>query len=54
MAIVGKIINKNSTRISVRDGNILCNISRNKEYFQIRTHAMGNLDRKMSQNRTFN
>ena len=46
MAIIGKIINENYTKINTREGHVLCDIAHNKKYFQIRTYAMGDLDRK--------
>jgi hypothetical protein len=46
MAIVGKIINEQFGTVNTRDGSVLCDIVHNKEYFQIRTYAMGDLDRK--------
>lgn len=46
MAIIGKIINEGFDNINTREGSVLCDITHNKEYFQIRTYAMGDLDRK--------
>lgn len=46
MAIIGKIINEHFDKINTREGTVLCDISHNKEYFQIRTYAMGDMDRK--------
>ena len=45
MAIIGKIINEDFNLINTRDGSVLCDITFNKMYFQIRTYAMGDIDR---------
>ncbi len=46
MAIIGKIINENEGQINIRSGEVLSDIVTNKDFFQIRTYAMGDNDRK--------
>lgn len=52
MAITGKIINVNTGKINMREGYVLFNLTHSNAYFQIRTYAMGDLDRKNGSKRT--
>lgn len=46
MAIIGKVIKLNCNKINTRGSTVLCDITHNKEYFQLRTYALGDLERK--------
>ena len=46
MAIIGKIINEGPGQVNVRSGEVLADIVTDKDFFQIRTYAMGDNDRK--------
>ena len=46
MAIIGKIINEGPGQVNVRSGEVLADIITDKDFFQIRTYAMGDNDRK--------
>ena len=46
MAIIGKIINEGPGQVNVRSGEVLADIVTDKDFFQIRTYAMGDYDRK--------
>ncbi|RYH76351.1 hypothetical protein EVU94_05140 [Flavobacteriaceae bacterium 144Ye] len=46
MAIIGKIINEGFGKTNTRIGSVLCDIKYDKEFFQIRTYAMGDMSRK--------
>ena len=46
MAIVGKIINEGPGLVNVRAGEVLADVVTDKDFFQIRTYAMGDYDRK--------
>lgn len=46
MAIIGKIINEGPGHVNTRSGEVLADVVTDKEFFQIRTYAMGDNDRK--------
>ncbi|NIJ45607.1 hypothetical protein FHR24_002075 [Wenyingzhuangia heitensis] len=46
MAIVGEIIKESHSNINTRGGEVISDVIFNNEYFQIRTYAMGDYDRK--------
>ncbi|NJB82678.1 hypothetical protein [Wenyingzhuangia aestuarii] len=46
MAIIGKIIKESQSNINTRGGEVISDVIFNNEYFQIRTYAMGDYDRK--------
>ena len=46
MAVVGKIIKEHQNKINIREGEVLADVVFNKEFFQLRTYAMGDFDRK--------
>ncbi|QED38631.1 hypothetical protein FK178_13310 [Antarcticibacterium arcticum] len=46
MAIIGNIINEGPGHVNVRSGEVLADIVTAKDFFQIRTYAMGDNDRK--------
>ena len=46
MAIIGKIINERPGHVNTRPGAVLADIVTDREFFQIRTYAMGDHDRK--------
>ncbi len=46
MAIIGKIINDGPGTVNIRSGEVLTDIVTDKDFFQIRTYAMGDNDRK--------
>ncbi|MDW5289276.1 hypothetical protein [Formosa sp. PL04] len=46
MAIIGKIINEQFGKINTREGEVLCDIIHDHEFFQIRTYSMADSDRK--------
>ena len=45
MAIVGKVINEKEGRINTRQGEVLADVVYDKDFFQIRTYAIGDKDR---------
>ncbi len=46
MAIIGEIIKEGPGTVNVRSGEVLADIVTDRDFFQIRTYAMGNYDRK--------
>ena len=46
MAIIGKIINEGPGHVNTRSGEVLADVVIDREFFQIRTYAMGDYDRK--------
>lgn len=45
MAIIGKILNEGPGQVNVRSGEVLADVVTDKDFFQIRTYAMGDMDR---------
>jgi hypothetical protein len=46
MAIIGKIVKLNNESINIRPGEVVADIIMDKQYLQIRTYAMGDIDRE--------
>ena len=46
MAVLGKIIKVNNERINLRSGDVVGDVIIEKDYLQLRTYAMGDLDRE--------
>jgi multisubunit Na+/H+ antiporter MnhE subunit len=46
MAIVGKIVTLKNESINIRPGEVVADIIMDKQYLQIRTYAMGDIDRE--------
>ncbi len=46
MAIIGRIINEGIGQVNTRSGEVLADIIMDKDFFQIRTYAMGDNDMK--------
>ena len=46
MALIGKIIREKIDYINLRPGEVLADVIIEKEYFQIRTYAMGDTERE--------
>ena len=46
MAVLGKIIMVNNEYISIRSGEVIGDIIMDKQYLQLRTYAMGDIDRE--------
>ena len=46
MAVIGEIIKEHQNHINIRGGEVLADVVTDKDYFQIRTYAMGDYDRK--------
>ena len=45
MAVIGEIIKEHQNHINIRGGEVLADVVIDKNYFQIRTYAMGDYDR---------
>ena len=46
MAVLGRIIKENVDDIKIRDGEVVGDVIIKREYIQIRTYAMNDLNRK--------
>ena len=46
MAVLGRIIKETEDKISIRQGEVIADVIIEKQYMQIRTYAMGDLDRQ--------
>lgn len=46
MAVLGKIIKVNNERINLRSGDVVGDVIIERDYLQLRTYAMGDLDRE--------
>jgi hypothetical protein len=46
MAILGKMVKLNNESINIRSGEVVADVIIEKEYLQIRTYAMGDIDRE--------
>lgn len=46
MAVVGEIIKEHQNNINIRGGEVLADVVMSKDFFQLRTYAMGDYDRK--------
>ena len=46
MAVLGRIIRETEDKISIRQGEVIADVIIEKQYMQIRTYAMGDLDRQ--------
>jgi len=46
MAVIGEIIKEDQNHINIRGGEVLADVVSDKDYFQIRTYASGDYDRK--------
>ena len=46
MAVLGKIIKVNNERVNLRSGDVVGDVIIERDYLQLRTYAMGDLDRE--------
>ncbi|MDN3724447.1 hypothetical protein QRD02_08630 [Aequorivita sp. SDUM287046] len=46
MALIGNIIKENKDQINLRSGEVVCDIIIEKDYLQLRTYAMGDIERE--------
>lgn len=46
MAVIGEIIKEHQNHINIRGGEVLADVVISKDFFQLRTYAMGDYDRK--------
>lgn len=46
MAILGKIVKLNNENINIRTGEVVGDIIMDNQYLQLRTYAMGDIDRE--------
>jgi len=46
MAVLGKIIKVNNERVNLRSGDVVGDVIIERDYLQLRTYAMGDLNRE--------
>ena len=46
MAVLGRIIKEKAERINIRRGDVVGDVIMERDYLQLRTYAMGDLNRK--------
>jgi len=46
MAILGKIVKLNNESVNIRPGEVVADIIIDRQYLQIRTYAMGDIERE--------
>ncbi|SFF27396.1 hypothetical protein [Flavobacterium xueshanense] len=46
MAILGKVVKLNNENINIHSGEVVADVTMDKQYLQIRTYAMGDTDRE--------